>query len=147
MEYSINKLAKLTGISTRALRYYDEIGLLKPKRINRSGYRIYGQREVDLLHHILLYREMDMPLAEIKRIVLSKNFDAKEGKINDRKSTLENHLAELYNSGTASTIGPRWPAAAVGMSYRLLDKDVLAVCQLNLRTGLQRYRGLRRVDH
>jgi DNA-binding transcriptional MerR regulator len=88
MEYSIQKLAKLAGVSTRALRYYDEIGLLKPTRINRSG-RIYGRREVDLLHRILLYREMDMPLAEIKRIVLSKDFGG--------KPALENHLSMLYN--------------------------------------------------
>jgi DNA-binding transcriptional MerR regulator len=88
MEYSIRKLAKLAGVSTRALRYYDEIGLLRPTRINRSG-RIYGQWEVDLLHQILLYREMDMPLAEIKRIVLSKDFGG--------KPALENHLCILYN--------------------------------------------------
>lgn len=49
MEYTISQLAKLAGISTRTLRYYDEINLLKPKRINSSGYRIYGQEEVDRL--------------------------------------------------------------------------------------------------
>ena len=49
MEYSINRLAKLAGISTRTLRYYDEIGLLKPKRISSNGYRVYGKKEVDLL--------------------------------------------------------------------------------------------------
>jgi DNA-binding transcriptional MerR regulator len=87
MEYSIRKLAKLAGVSTRALRYYDEIGLLRPVRINRGG-RVYGQREVDVLHQILLYREMDMPLAEIKRLVLAKNFDG--------KPALEKHLGMLY---------------------------------------------------
>ena len=49
MAYSIKKLAKMAGISTRTLRYYDEIGLLKPARIHESQYRIYGQREVDTL--------------------------------------------------------------------------------------------------
>ena len=42
MEYTVQKLGQLAGISTRTLRYYDEIGLLKPARINSSGYRIYG---------------------------------------------------------------------------------------------------------
>jgi DNA-binding transcriptional MerR regulator len=100
MEYSIRKLAKLAGVSTRALRYYDEIGLLRPTRINRSG-RVYGQREVDLLHQILLYREMDIPLAEIKRMVLSKKFDGKPvlekhlGMLRDRKKRLDLLIAHV----------------------------------------------------
>jgi len=40
----------MAGISTRTLRYYDEVGLLKPAKINSSGYRIYGKEEVDRLH-------------------------------------------------------------------------------------------------
>lgn len=46
MEYTIKKMASLSGVSARTLRYYDEIGLLQPARINSSGYRIYGQAEV-----------------------------------------------------------------------------------------------------
>ncbi len=49
MEYTVQRLASLAGISSRTLRYYDEIGILKPARINSSGYRIYGQKEVDRL--------------------------------------------------------------------------------------------------
>jgi DNA-binding transcriptional MerR regulator len=65
----------LAGVSTRTLRYYDEIGLLKPCRVNSSGYRIYGKREVDLLQQILLYRSMDMRLEDIQEIVSKPNFD------------------------------------------------------------------------
>jgi hypothetical protein len=50
MEYTVQKLGKMAGVSTRTLRYYDEIGILKPARINSSGYRIYGQNEVDRLY-------------------------------------------------------------------------------------------------
>jgi DNA-binding transcriptional MerR regulator len=56
MEYTVQKLSQMAGISARALRYYDEIGLLKPARINSSGYRIYGRKEVDSLQQILFYR-------------------------------------------------------------------------------------------
>jgi DNA-binding transcriptional MerR regulator len=87
MEYSINKLSKLAGVSTRTLRYYDQIGLLRPKRTSGNGYRVYGQAEVDLLQQILFYREMDVPLNEIKQIILSENFN--------KQTTLENHLAML----------------------------------------------------
>ena len=53
MEYTIQKLAQLAGVSTRTLRYYDEVGILKPARINSSGYRIYGEKEINQLQQIL----------------------------------------------------------------------------------------------
>lgn len=88
MEYTINKLAKLAGVSTRTLRYYDEIGLLSPVRIRSNGYRIYGQQEIDRLQQILFYRELGMPLDDIRQIVLSKDFDG--------QAALENHLTALH---------------------------------------------------
>ncbi|MEN1760404.1 MerR family transcriptional regulator [Anoxynatronum sibiricum] len=87
MEYSINQLAKLAGVSTRTLRYYDEVQLLSPKRTSSNGYRVYGQQEVDLLQQILFYRELGMPLDEIKNIISSKDYDA--------VTSLQSHLAAL----------------------------------------------------
>ena len=75
MEYTINKLAALAGISTRTLRYYDQIGLLKPCRVNSAGYRIYGEREVNLLQQILFFRELDLQLEDIRQIIASPKFD------------------------------------------------------------------------
>lgn len=69
MEYTIQELAKLAGISARALRYYDEIGLLKPLCLNSTGYCVYGQNQVDLLQQILFYRELGMGLKDIKNII------------------------------------------------------------------------------
>lgn len=76
MEYTVQKLGKLAGISTRTLRYYDEIEILKPARINSSGYRIYSQKEVDLLQQILFYRELGVNLENIKQILSSPSFDS-----------------------------------------------------------------------
>ena len=87
IEYTINKLAKLAGISTRTLRYYDEIGLLSPVRLSSNGYRIYGQKEVNRLQQVLFYRELEIPLEEIKNIMLSKDFDA--------MVALQSHLTAL----------------------------------------------------
>lgn len=75
MEYTVQKLGKLAGISTRTLRYYDEIGILKPARINSSGYRIYGRAEVDQLQQILLYRELGLSLDSIKDIIHDPSFN------------------------------------------------------------------------
>ena len=87
MEYSSNQLSKISGVSARTLRYYDEIGLLKPVRIASSGYRIYGQDELDALQQILFYRELGFPLEEIKSIMYSPDYD--------REQAFHSHLAEL----------------------------------------------------
>ncbi|NLK75910.1 MAG: MerR family transcriptional regulator, partial [Clostridiales bacterium] len=95
MEYTVRKLANLAGISTRTLRYYDEIGILKPARINSSGYRIYGPKEVDLLQQIMFYRELDMDLETIRQIITSSDFDSKKAlkehwvKLMEKKEQIE----------------------------------------------------------
>ncbi len=75
MEYTVKKLSEIAGVSPRTLRYYDEIGILKPTRINSSGYRIYGEKEVNSLQQILFYRELGVELSNIKEIVTSPTFD------------------------------------------------------------------------
>lgn len=89
MEYTVQKLASLAGISTRTLRYYDEIEILKPARINSSGYRIYGQSEVDKLQQILFYRELGVSLEQIREIVTSPSFDGVTALKEHREKLLE----------------------------------------------------------
>jgi DNA-binding transcriptional MerR regulator len=89
MEYTVQKLGKLAGISTRTLRYYDEIGILKPARINSSGYRIYGQAEVDRLQQVLFYRELGVSLDSIKNIVTKPSFDGAIALKEHREKLLE----------------------------------------------------------
>lgn len=74
MEYSIQQLAKISGVSSRTLRYYDEFALLKPKRVSSNGYRIYGKAEVDQLQQILFYKSLGFSLDEIKAALFEKNF-------------------------------------------------------------------------
>ena len=81
------KLARLAGVSTRTLRYYDEIELLKPARLNSSGYRIYGQNEVNSLQQIMFYRELGVQLEVIREIMTTPDFD--------RKEALNEHLEKL----------------------------------------------------
>lgn len=89
MEYTIQKLANIAGVSTRTLRYYDEIGLLVPARTSSSGYRIYGQWEVDQLQQILFYRELGVSLEVIKDIISDPKFD--------RIRALQQHLERLLD--------------------------------------------------
>lgn len=87
MTYTVSQLAELSGVSNRTLRYYDQIGLLKPARINESGYRIYEQEEVDILQQIVFYRELDVSLDEIKDIIQQPTFN--------KMKALENHCHNL----------------------------------------------------
>lgn len=88
MEYTIKKLGSMAGVSTRTLRYYDEVGILKPARINSSGYRIYGKKEVDRLQQILFYRELDISIDKIKKILTSPEYDEVSALIEHRKQLL-----------------------------------------------------------
>lgn len=87
MEYSIQELARLSGVTTRTLRWYDQIGLLKPSRTADSGYRYYGRAEVDRLQDILYYRALGVELARIKAYLDEPSFD--------RLAALRGHLAAL----------------------------------------------------
>lgn len=87
MEYSIQELSKLSGVTTRTLRWYDQIGLLKPSRVAESGYRYYGKREVDRLQDILYYRALGVELARIRECLDNPSFD--------RLAALKGHLTAL----------------------------------------------------
>jgi len=87
MEYTIQKLAELAGVTTRTLRWYHRIGLLTPSRIGENGYRYYGGAEVDRLQQILFYRALGVELARIGAILDDPSFD--------RLDALRGHLAAL----------------------------------------------------
>src|SRR5699024_1415439 len=74
MKYTVKQVAEMSGISTRTLRYYDQIELLKPSEYTDSRYRIYEDRDIDRLQQILLYRSMELKLEEIRSILDDPEF-------------------------------------------------------------------------
>lgn len=72
---TVNEVSKIAGISVRTLHYYDKIGLLKATAYSESGYRLYNDDDLKMLQSILLFRELEFPLKEIKEIIYSENFD------------------------------------------------------------------------
>lgn len=74
--YRISEMAELSGVSARALRHYEELGLLRPKREKHNAYRVYTAEDVDRLQQVLFYREMGMPLSEISRLMRSGEYEA-----------------------------------------------------------------------
>lgn len=78
MKYTVKQLAEYSGVSTRTLRFYDQISLLSPAFYSESGYRYYGQNELLILQQILFFRELGFHLNDIKNIILSDGFDLKK---------------------------------------------------------------------
>ena len=72
---TISQVAQLTGISIRALQYYDEIGLLKPSKLTQSGYRLYDDEALQKLQQILFFKELGFKLKEINEILEKPDFD------------------------------------------------------------------------
>ena len=72
---TVNEVSKLTGVSVRSLHHYDAIGLLKPAKVTDAGYRLYGDDELARLQNILLFRELQFPLKQIRTILDSPDFD------------------------------------------------------------------------
>ncbi len=88
MYYTVQQLATLANISVRTLHHYDAIGLLRPSREEKNGYRRYGEAELLRLQQILFFRELDFPLPEIKVILASPTFDMRAA-LRDQRNLIE----------------------------------------------------------
>ncbi len=85
---TVKEMSAITGISIRALRYYDEIGLLKPTELTEAGYRLYDNKALEKLQEIMFFRELEIPLTDIKEIMDNPDYD-KEQALSAQKSLLE----------------------------------------------------------
>jgi len=85
--FTVKQIARMAGVTPRTLHYYDEIGLLKPTRVGDNGYRYYSEEAILRLQQIMLYRQLELPLDEIKRIMAGRDYDTLRA--------LENHREEL----------------------------------------------------
>ena len=96
---TVHEVSKIAGVSIRTLQYYDKIGLLRPSGYTDAGYRLYDDTDLERLQHILLFRELEFPLKDIRNIVENPDFDrskALEQQIELLKLKKE-HLDNLIN--------------------------------------------------
>ena len=107
-EYTVRSLALLAGVSPRTLRHYDALGLLRPAGTRPSGYRTYGGPEVDRLQQILFFRELGVPLEEIRRLLDAPGYDAAAALRKHRMDLMERWTRLEAMIGTLDrTIGER----------------------------------------
>lgn len=98
---TIKEIADLTGVSARTLRYYDEIGLLKPTEKSEAGYRLYGEEALETLRQILFFREFDIPLKKIQSVIehpaLDRNqiLEMQRGMLLAKKERMERLISSI----------------------------------------------------
>lgn len=85
--FTIKQLSHLAGVTPRTLRHYDQVGLLKPSRVGANGYRYYAEDSLLRLQQILFYRELGLPLEDIRKMLEHRDFDV--------LTALEQHKKEL----------------------------------------------------
>ncbi len=117
---TVHEVSKLTGVSIRTLQYYDKIGLLHPSKYSDAGYRLYADTDLERLQQILLFRELEFPLKDIRSIMESPDFD--KNKALAQQITLlqlkKDHLENLINSAIKMS-------GATYMDFSAFDKSRL----------------------
>jgi len=91
---TVQQVSKLTGISVRTLHHYDNIGLLKPTKTTEAGYRLYDDEALRKLQTILLFRELEFPLKQIRDLLENPAFDARQA-LKDQIRLLELRAEQL----------------------------------------------------
>ena len=119
---TVQEVSRLTGVSVRTLHHYDAIGLLKPAKVTGAGYRLYDDAALSRLHSILLFRELQFPLKEIKGILDSPQFDS------DKALERQIELLELQRKRLGELIDHARALNEKGehsMSFKAFDKSEL----------------------
>ena len=108
---TVHEVSKISGVSIRALHHYDNIGLLPATEVTKAGYRLYDEAALERLQHILLFKELEFSLKEIKDILDSPDFD--------KSKALEQqiHLLELRKEHLQNLIDLAWGIKAIGVEY------------------------------
>lgn len=122
--YTVHQVARLAGISIRTLHYYDEIGLLSPADRTESQYRLYGEEELLRLQQILLFREMEVPLSEIKQLLDDPQFD--------QVAALRRHRDSLIRRRDRSVI----LLSTIDKTLRRLTEEAMTMTDAELYEGL-----------
>ena len=119
---TVNEVSKITGVSIRTLHHYDAIGLLKPTKVTNAGYRLYDDTALCRLQSILLFRELQFPLKEIKTILDNPNFEPSNA-LEQQIKLLElqyKHIEKLISF--AREIQKK---GAIKMDFNVFDKSII----------------------
>jgi len=117
---TVKEVSKLTGVSVRTLHHYDAIGLLKPAKVTEAGYRLYDDASLRRLHTILLLRQLQFPLKEIRGIMDSPGFDPMDA-LQQQIELLE--LKKQHLSDLISHAREMQKTGVISMDYTVFDTE------------------------
>lgn len=117
--YKVKEVAELTGVSVRTLHHYDRIGLFKPEALSSAGYRLYSEENLERLQQIMVFKEMDFSLQEIKEIMERPEFNRQENLKRHKELLLakKKRLEEMIQT-VEQTID------SIEGGYKMADKDM-----------------------
>ena len=141
---TVKEVSEITGISIRTLRYYDEIGLLKPTELTEAGYRLYDNKALEKLQEIMFFRELEIPLIDIKKIMDNPNYD-KEQALLAQKSLLEqkrnrlNGIIELITDVMKGVNTMSFGAFSNEEVQKMVNHTLLCMSKESLDGQVQKY--------
>ena len=116
---TVHEVSKLAGISVRTLHHYDKIGLLTPATRTDAGYRLYSEADLARLQQILLFRELEFPLDEIRGIIDNPAFN--------RAEALKQQIQLPTEPGTTKKL---W--STLGQLYELMVQNTQVIAPAKL---------------
>jgi len=141
---TVKGVSEITGVSIRTLRYYDEIGLLKPAELTDAGYRLYDNRALERLQEIMFFKELEIPLEDIKKIMDNPNYD-KEQVLLAQKTVLEqkrnrlNGIIELITDVMKGVNTMSFEAFNDQEVQKILDHTLECMPKETLEEQIQKY--------
>jgi DNA-binding transcriptional MerR regulator len=141
---TVKDVSQITGVSIRTLRYYDEIGLLKPTEFSDAGYRLYDDKALERLQEIMFFKELEIPLEDIKKIMDNPNYD-KEQVLFTQKTLLEqkrdrlNGIIELITDVMKGVNTMSFEAFDNEEIQKILDHTLECMSKESLEEQLQKY--------
>lgn len=141
---TVKDVAKITGVSIRTLRYYDEIGLLKPTKLTDAGYRLYDNIALEKLQEILFFKELELSLMDIKKIMENPNYD-KEQVLLSQKAFLErkrnrlNGMIELISDVMKGVNTMSFEAFNSDDVQKILDHTLGCMSKEALKEQIEKY--------
>ena len=141
---TVKDMSEISGVSIRTLRYYDEIGLLKPTELSNAGYRLYDSKALERLQEIMFFKELEIPLENIKKIMDSPNYD-KEQALLTQKNLLEqkrnrlNGIIELISDVMKGVNTMSFKAFSNEEIQEILDHMLGCMSKESLKQQIQKY--------
>ncbi len=141
---TVKDVSRITKVSIRTLRYYDEIGLLKPTELTDAGYRLYDNRALERLQEIMFFKELEIPLEDIKNIMNHPDYD-REQVLLTQKALLEqkrnrlNGIIELITDVLKGVNTMNFEAFSDEEVEKILDHTLQCMSKESLKEQIQKY--------